>query len=110
MQCVNAYQLRRAHEKIASCLGRNMKNTIPDEISRKILAILREHLRFVSEDPEFPMDTNLEKLGLDSMSAIDLLLNLEQTFEILFPDSMLTVETFRTATTLEEAVRSLVSG
>lgn len=82
----------------------------PDEISRKLLVVLREHLRFVSDDQVFPMDTNLENLGLDSMSAINLLLNLEQTFEIVFPDEMLTAETFRTATTLQKAVESLVIG
>ena len=86
-----------------------MEHTIQDGISRKFLDVLREHVRFVSAEQVFPMDTNLEKLGLDSMSAIDLLLNLEQTFEILFPDSMLTAETFRTAKTLEEAVRSILT-
>ena len=88
---------------------KNMGNMTPDEISEKLLVVLREHLRFVSDDQAFPMGTNLEKLGLDSMSAINLLLNLEQIFEIVFPDEMLTAETFRTGTTLEEAVRLLIN-
>lgn len=87
-----------------------MENMTPDEIRKKLLVILQEHLRFVSGDQAFPMDTNLERLGLDSMSAIDLLLNLEQTFGVMFPDEMLTAETFRTATTLEKTVRLLING
>jgi acyl carrier protein len=59
-----------------------MGNTTADEITGKLLAVLRQHLRFLSDNQEFPMDTDLDKLGLDSMSAINLLLDLEQTFGI----------------------------
>ena len=79
-----------------------------EKVNSKYLGILRQHIRFVNQEQTIPMDTELEKLGLDSMSAIDLLLNLEQTFEVVFPDEMITAETFRTATTLQEAVKSLV--
>jgi acyl carrier protein len=42
------------------------------------------------------------------MTAIELLLDLEQTFGVLLPDALLTAETFRTPATLEVAVRSLL--
>jgi acyl carrier protein len=54
------------------------------------------------------MDKPLDELGLDSMGAVNLLLDLEDSFEISFPGSLLTEETFRTAANLHTAVRSLV--
>ena len=54
------------------------------------------------------MSTELVRLGLDSMSAISLLLDLEDAFKITFPRSMLDPKTFRTGDTLLAALRQLV--
>ncbi len=78
-----------------------------NKITDALLNVLQKHLKFANQAETFPMDAELESLGLDSMSAIDLLLALEETFEIIFPDAMLTPEVFRT---LENAVQSLVKG
>lgn len=79
-----------------------------DEIAEKIYAVLRPRLRFLGDGQPIPPDENLGKLGLDSMGAIDLLLDLEQTLGIKIPDALLTAETFETASSLERTVRSLV--
>jgi acyl carrier protein len=79
-----------------------------DHISTKLQSVLRPHLRFLDRQQPIPRDENLGKLGLDSMAAINLLLDLEQAFNIKIPDSLLTAETFETAASLEESIRPLV--
>lgn len=86
-----------------------MEMVSSDELSVKFMDILRRHLRFLPEDQSIPPEVELKMLGLDSLKAIDLLLELENAFDIFFPDTMFTNDTFRTATTLEKAVRHLVS-
>ena len=49
----------------------------------------------------------LAQLGLDSMTAVAVLLDMEKTFKIRFPDDMLVEGTFRTAGNLKEAVQML---
>jgi len=51
----------------------------------------------------------LVQLGLDSMTAVAVLLDMEKTFGIRFPDEMLVEGTFRTAGALKEAVQLLES-
>jgi acyl carrier protein len=69
--------------------------------------VVREHLRFLDATDPLPPDANLRELGLDSLAAIDLLLDLEQTFGVVFPDQLLTEETFRTARNIAGAVALL---
>lgn len=78
-----------------------------DELTAKLLGILREHLRFVGDDDEVRMSDELTDLGLDSTVAVGLLLELERSFAISFPDEMLVPETFRTPETVRDAIRSL---
>jgi len=70
-------------------------------------AILRQHMRV---DPDFVFldDTVLGDVGLDSLTAVDVMLSLEDTFGITFPDSMLTYDVFRHFATLRDAVQTLV--
>ena len=79
-----------------------------DGIREQIFDLLRNRLRLRQRQQDLAIDSSLEALGLDSMTAIELLLDLEQTFGVLLPDALLTAETFRTPATLEVAVRSLL--
>lgn len=68
---------------------------------------LRRHLRLLkSNSIDYRMD--LAQLGLDSMTAVSLLMDLEKTFAIRFPDEMIAEETFRTAGALQRAVQLLL--
>ena len=78
-----------------------------DELADKLTSILRGHLGFLAPDQELPMDAELAELGLDSMGAITLLMDLEGSFDISFPEEMLVPETFRTADSLLGAIRTL---
>ena len=80
-----------------------------DDVTSKLVEILREHLQFVGADEELQMTQELSELGLDSAGAIGLLLEVEGSFSVAFPDEMLVPETFRTATTLRDAIIQLKS-
>ena len=80
-----------------------------DDVTSKLVEILREHLQFVGADEELQMTQELSELGLDSAGAIGLLLEVEGSFSVAFPDEMLVPETFRTAATLRDAIVQLKS-
>ena len=77
-----------------------------DDITTQFEECLRRHLRSAKAD-SINYDVELAKLGLDSMTAVAVLLDMEKTFNIRFPDEMLVEGTFRTAGKLKEAVQTL---
>ena len=72
----------------------------------ELLDIVRRHLRFAEGTEDWEV-VRLVDLGLDSMSAIELVLDIEDTLGIVFPDDVLVAETFATARSLQEVVTSL---
>ena len=80
--------------------------TFMDDITTQFEDVLRRHLRSAKSDP-INYDVELAQLGLDSMTAVAVLLDMEKTFKIRFPDDMLVEGTFRTAGKLKEAVQIL---
>jgi acyl carrier protein len=77
-----------------------------DDITIQFEECLRRHLRSTKSD-SMNYDIELAQLGLDSMTAVAVLLDMEKTFGIRFPDEMLVEGTFRTAGRLKEAVQKL---
>jgi acyl carrier protein len=83
--------------------------TTPDDtIAQKLEAVLRPHLRFLAPDAPLPPTEPLGTLGLDSMAAINLLLDLETAFGMQIPDDLLSAETFETFASLEATFRPLI--
>jgi acyl carrier protein len=76
-------------------------------MNAQLEAILRRYLVLVPEGQSVPLETELTALGLDSLSALGLLLELEDLFDITFPDSLLTANTFRSAQSLENVLQTL---
>jgi acyl carrier protein len=77
-----------------------------DDITTQFEECLRRHLRS-AKSASINYDVELAQLGLDSMTAVAVLLDMEKTFNIRFPDDMLVEGTFRTAGKLKEAVQLL---
>jgi diaminopimelate decarboxylase len=73
-------------------------------------AAVRPHLRRLGAGAPIPPDTELRALGLDSLALIELLVAIEDAFELEFPDELLTAQTFRTPATLWAAVDALRTG
>ncbi len=78
-----------------------------DDKSTQFEQCLRRHLRLAKPD-SINYDVELAQLGLDSMTAVAVLLDMEKTFNIRFPDDMLVEGTFRTAGRLKETVQLLL--
>ena len=57
------------------------------DITAELLSMLRRHLQFLGDADELALQSELSELGLDSMGAIGLLIELETSFAITFPDS-----------------------
>ena len=72
------------------------------------LGILCSHLKQIGDGDSLTMESNLYVLGLDSMAAVNLLLELEEIFGVVFPDSFLTESTFETPMTLKATIVSLI--
>ena len=77
-----------------------------EDITTQFEECLRRHLRSAKMDA-IDYDVELVQLGLDSMTAVAVLLDMEKTFKIRFPDDMLVEGTFRTAGRLKQAVQKL---
>jgi acyl carrier protein len=73
------------------------------------LRILRGYLTLLPEQGELHPDAALGSLGLDSLASIQLLVALEETFDIAIPDDLLNSDTFATARSLWNVVDSLRS-
>ena len=72
-------------------------------------AILRKRLKHLDVDSALPDDAPLQELGLDSMQAVELLLDLEDELGIVLPDDAMTAETFATPGSLKAAVAAAAS-
>lgn len=77
-----------------------------DDITLEFEQCLRRHLRLVKPG-SIDYAVELVQLGLDSMTAVAILLDMEKTFDIRFPDEMIAEDTFRTAGALKKAVQLL---
>ena len=65
-------------------------------MNAEFVALLRPYLKYAGER-ELGPESCLRDLGLDSMRAIELLLAIEDRYELLVPDELLTEATFETA-------------
>ena len=70
-------------------------------------AILRKRLKYLDAEAALPDDAALQELGLDSMQAVELLLDLEDELGIVLPDDAMTAETFATPGSLKAAVSNV---
>lgn len=80
-----------------------MDNSIKD----RFVEVLVVHLKHISSE-YIDFGKELKTLGLDSMSSVDLIFDLEDQFDIILPDEYLTEETFLTAESLWSVVSVLI--
>ena len=53
-------------------------------------------------------DTNLQNIGIDSFSIVEIMLFIQQNYNILIPDDQLVPENFRTLQSLARLVNKLL--
>ena len=73
-----------------------------------IRQIVAQHGRLAADVSELDNDSDLYQAGLTSLATVNLLLAIEDHFDIEFPDELLNRRTFQSIDALSEAVASLV--
>lgn len=83
-------------------------NDISEQVDAEaFLRILRNYVKQIGDCNTLTMESNLYELGLDSMAAVNLLLELEEIYGVVFPDVLLSEATFETPLALRTAIVSL---
>jgi acyl carrier protein len=75
--------------------------------SDQIRAILADHARLLVEVATLRDDSDLYEAGLTSLSTVNLMLALEEHFDVEFLDSMLGRKTFSSIRSLSDAIAQL---
>lgn len=75
--------------------------------SEQIRSILAEHARLPVRVEELSDDADLYQAGLTSLSTVNLMLALEEHFDVEFLDRMLGRKTFGSIRALSEAITEL---
>lgn len=75
--------------------------------SEQIRAILADHARLLVDVDTLRDDSDLYQAGLTSLSTVNLMLALEERFDVEFLDSMLGRKTFSSIAALSDAIEQL---
>jgi acyl carrier protein len=75
----------------------------------KIDSLIEQHAGLPRGSAKPGEDEDLYRAGMKSFASVQLMLALEETFDIEFPDDMLTRATFRSRAAIEQAVLALLS-
>ncbi|KAA0124688.1 acyl carrier protein [Methylobacterium sp. P1-11] len=77
-------------------------------IAQDIREILGSNEAFAGKADRLSEDDSLFDLGLDSFGSVQLMLALEERFNIEFPDELLNRKSFSTIRAIREAVSTLI--
>lgn len=69
--------------------------------------LMRAALRLLKPDDPLPSGLRTADYGLDSLAMVELMLSIEETYEISIPDDMVRPQIFSTPDNLWEVVDSL---
>lgn len=87
-------------------------NDIVDQLKVEVEAIreiLAQHGRLSVDVGSLDEESDLYSVGLTSLATVGIMLALEDRFDIEFPESMLSRKTFKSVSTIAEAVTNLAS-
>jgi acyl carrier protein len=73
----------------------------------KLRELVLAHAGLPGDGADLADDTDLYRAGMKSFASVQLMLALEEAFEIEFPEAMLNRATFRTIASIRQAVVSL---
>jgi acyl carrier protein len=82
---------------------------MPSQQSQQIREILAQHARLQVGIDQLDDESDLYQAGLTSLSTVNLMLALEEHFDVEFLDRMLGRKTFGSIRSLDEAIAELQS-
>jgi acyl carrier protein len=78
------------------------------EIETTVRGVLAEHGRLAVPAAELAADADLAAAGLTSHGSVNVMLGLEDAFDVEFPEALLRKSTFATVGSITEALHSLL--
>ena len=85
-------------------------SVMPEDRTSAIRAILREHGRLAEDVARLNDHSDLFEMGLSSHASVNLMLALEEHFQIEFPERMLQRRTFVSIAAIRSCLDELVGG
>jgi acyl carrier protein len=76
----------------------------------QIRAILKEHGRLATDAATLADDADLYQVGMTSHASVNVMLALEGTFDVEFPDRMLRRNVFESIAAIRAAIEELTKG
>jgi acyl carrier protein len=83
---------------------------LSEETKVEIRRVLREHARLPVEVDTLADDSDLFAAGMTSHASVNLMLALEDAFDLEFPDRMLTRSVFESIAAIDSAIEELSGG
>jgi acyl carrier protein len=83
---------------------------LSEETKVEIRRVLREHARLPVEVDTLADDSDLFAAGMTSHASVNLMLALEDAFDLEFPDRMLTRSVFESIAAIDSAIGELSGG
>jgi acyl carrier protein len=83
---------------------------LSEETKVEIRRVLSEHARLPVEVDTLADDSDLFAAGMTSHASVNLMLALEDAFDLEFPDRMLTRSVFESITAIDSAIEELSGG
>jgi acyl carrier protein len=81
-----------------------------ESIEDRVRQLLREQGTLTADPDSLTPDDDLYEAGLTSLSAVDLMLALEQAFDFMVPDELLNRRTFASIGSIASMVERLTVG
>jgi acyl carrier protein len=82
----------------------------PEQITSDIRSILKEHARLAVDIATLGDDADLYQAGMTSHASVNLMLALEDKFEVEFPERMLRRRAFENVAAIRAAIQELTAG
>ncbi len=76
-------------------------------VKEQIRTVVSEHARLSVPIEELGDDSDLFQAGMTSHASVSLMLALEETFEVEFPEALIRKSTFQSVTSIEHALLEL---
>jgi acyl carrier protein len=78
-------------------------------LTREIREILKDHARLPVDVDDLPVDSDLYQCGMTSHASINVMLALENAFDVEFPDRLLKRSVFSSIASIEAALDEIVA-
>jgi acyl carrier protein len=79
------------------------------EIAAQVREVLRSHARLPVDVDELTDDADLFRAGMTSHASVSVMLALEDSFDLEFPDRMLTRQMFESILSIRSAIGELMA-